>query len=100
MSVEGRKEERTATHELSIEELLHINSGNNFTVEGVRDVSFNGIGLNVNTDLKRGEKVRLDFNYRGSTRFQVYGRVAWCSPVTTGLTDDLPCLFMMGVSTR
>ena len=95
MEVEQRKEKRTTTSHLSVNELFHAVSDRYFTVKSVRDVSIEGIGLNVGADLKRGEKVRLECNYPGRTRFQIYGRVAWCAPLAD---DDVPGLFMMGLS--
>ncbi|NWF36058.1 PilZ domain-containing protein [Mariprofundus sp. KV] len=97
VSVEQRKDERFAARELSKGELYHPNSGQYLRVKSVRDVSIDGIGLMVDAFLEQGEKIRLGFKY-GRSHIQMYGRVIWCSPAPSELSEGDSTLFMLGVS--
>lgn len=93
MSIEHRREERLMTPDLSRGELFHPGSGQCFKVESVRDVSIQGIGLNVGGSLDQGEKVRMAFD-RGKAHMELYGRVVWCAPLAA---DEKTSSFMMGI---
>jgi hypothetical protein len=96
VSAEQRKDERFAARELSKGELYHPNSGQYLRVKSVRDVSIDGIGLMVDAFLEQGEKIRLGFKY-GRSHIQMYGRVIWCAPAASELSEDEASLFMLGV---
>ena len=98
MTIEQRKENRLIARELSQGELYHPGSGLYLTVESVRNVSLNGIGLKVNASLDQGARVRLGFKY-GRTHMQMYGHVVWCVPVEDESSGDRESSsFIMGIT--
>jgi hypothetical protein len=98
MITEQRKEERLAAPELSKGTVCIPNSDQYFMVEHVRDITCDGIGLNVDGFLQKGGVVRLRFNY-GKNHVRLYGNVMWCVPATDELSNDQrPTSFKTGIS--
>lgn len=94
---EQRTEERLAAPELSNGKLYTLESNQSLKVEGVRDITCEGIGLKVNGFLPQGALVRLKLNF-GRSHFHLYGDVAWCAPAAGELLDvEESDSFMMGI---
>ena len=97
MEEELRRENRHVTLGVSAGELYHHGSGHYFRVEKVCDISPSGVGLQVNSFLQEGEKVRLGFK-RGRAHIKLIGHVAWCGPVEHESCDvEGADLFRMGI---
>ena len=97
LGTEKRREKRLIVRDLTKGELFHPGTRQYFSVEKVRDVSSKGIGLTVGGFLRQGEQVRLGFKH-GRTHMQMYGYVAWCSPILDDSHDSGSGSFLMGVS--
>jgi len=97
MEIDQRRDERSFAPGLSNGELCILGTDQCFGVEGVRDISGEGIGLNVNGLFPRGALVHLKLNFFGKPQFHLLGNVAWCAPASGEWSDvQKPASFIMG----
>ena len=98
MATDQRRDERSFAPGLSNGELCILGTDQCFSVEGVRDISGEGIGLKVNGLFPRGALVHLKLHFFGKPRFYLLGNVAWCAPTSGELSDvQKPDSFTMGL---
>ena len=67
-----------------------------FDVKSVRDVSPFGAGVCIESDINKGTKIRLNYQIEGDD-LQVFGIVAWSSPVEVVTVIDEMNLYRIGI---